>query len=266
DTIRDFRAQVAAILNITPDHLDRHHTMERYVAAKARVLCNQQPQDWAVLNFGDPLVRGLAARAPGGVVFFSAQRRLDDGVFLWDGNIVVRRAGREEVLIPRQQVPLRGAHNTENVLCACGVCLALGLTFPPVRAALEKFRGVRHRLEEVRTLDGVLYVNDSKGTNPDSTIKALQSFSEPVVLIAGGRHKGGDLAPLARLVAERVAHVVLVGEAAPVMRDALVAAGCARVEMAPDFPRAVERARALARPGDVDLFCSLVKGFQEGRP
>jgi len=284
DTNRDFRPHVSAILNITPDHLDRHGSMEAYIEAKARVFSNQGPNDYTVLNYEDEVVRQLASRANCQVLFFSTQRRLSRGVFLDDDRIVVKLE-RESVLCPRQEVLLRGQHNMENVLCAVGVALALGINPEVIRSTLQQFKGVRHRMEEVGRVDGVLYVNDSKGTNPDSTIKALQAFSEPVILIAGGRNKGSDFTELARVIRQQVKHLVLVGEARSIIKEKVREQGFSNIEMVGDFPAAVFRARELARPGDVvllspacaswdmfnsyeergDLFCQLVNSLEGER-
>ena len=185
--------------------------------------------------------------------------------------------GRDEVL-------LRGEHNLENILGAVGAALSLGVNQEAIRKTLTTFAGVRHRLEEVASIAGVLYINDSKGTNPDSTIKALQSFTRPVVLIAGGRHKGADLTALARVIASQVSQLILVGEAKEIIREKVMEQGFHNIHMK-RFSEAVQQAHELARPGDVvllspacaswdmfnsyeergDRFCQLVRSLEEQR-
>ena len=209
DTI-EFAPEGAVLLNVTPDHLDRHGTFEAYRAAKLRVFANQGNDDVAVapLGLGVEDLGGCARR----VCFGSGpEAELSD------------RAGRlwwvDEPLLGHDEIRLRGAHNRANAMAAAGVCLARGVDVDAVREGLRTFAGVEHRLEEVATIDGVLYVNDSKATNVDSTLVALASFDAPVHLILGGRGKGQDFAPLREPVAARCAGVHLIGEAAPALGD-----------------------------------------------
>jgi UDP-N-acetylmuramoylalanine--D-glutamate ligase len=281
ETVRDFRPRVSAILNITPDHLDRHGTMENYIEAKASILACQGPSDFTVLNYEDNLVRELAHRARSQVIYFSTRQLLSQGVFIENGQIVAQLDKRYH-LGGRDEVLLRGEHNLENILCAVGAALSLGVNQEAIRNTLATFPGVRHRLEEVASIAGVLYINDSKGTNPDSTIKALQSFTRPVVLIAGGRHKGADLTALARIIAGQVSHLILVGEAKEIIREKVMEQEFHNIHMVERFSEAVRQAHELARPGDVvllspacaswdmfnnyeergDLFCQLVKSLE----
>src|SRR6185369_9670342 len=188
ETTELFQPRVAAVLNLTPDHLDQHRTFEAYGDAKARIFANQTSTDCAVLNADDEATRAMASRAKAPVVWFSRRRELSHGVFV------------------------RGQHNIENVLAATACALWTGVSPAAIRAAVGRFRGVAHRIEWVRDLAGVKYYNDSKGTNVDSTLRALESFSEPIVLIAGGKGKGQDFRPLAAAARGHVAHAVLIGE------------------------------------------------------
>ena len=185
--------------------------MENYAEIKSRVFMNQDPDEYTVLNLMDPWI--VKFKPPCRTLFFATDRILERGVWIEDGKIIVSLEGRREVICTLAEVKLRGRHNLENTLCAVGVTRAVGIPPDAIRRALVAFEGVRHRLQEVKTVDGVLYINDSKGTNPDSTIKALESFSEPVILIAGGRSKGGDFEKLAHLVTQKVKALVLLGEA-----------------------------------------------------
>src|SRR6185369_12418755 len=198
ETIETFQPRVAAVLNITPDHLDRHGDFAAYVDAKARIFLNQTAADCAVLNADDPATAALAARTRAHVLWFSRQRALAHGVFVSsDGWVAAKLNGHVEQVMPLAEIGLRGQHNVENVLAATACALWLGLPADAIRRAVARFRAVEHRIEFVRDLRGVQFYNDSKGTNVDSSIKALESFTERVVLIAGGKGKGQDFAPLA---------------------------------------------------------------------
>src|SRR5262245_57447987 len=185
DTTERLRPRVAAVLNLTPDHLDRHGTFARYVDAKARILANQTASDCAVLNADDPATVALAARTGAHVVWFSRTRPLDHGVFVRDACVVAKLNGHVEAICPVAEIALRGQHNVENVLAAAACALWIGMAPAAIRRGVAAFRGVPHRIEPVREDGGVAYYNDSKGTNVASTIKALESFDEPIVLIAG---------------------------------------------------------------------------------
>ena len=260
----DFRPRVAAVLNLTPDHLDRHGTFERYVDAKARILANQTTADCVVLNADDAPTAALAGRTRARVVWFSRRRAFDHGVFVRDGWIVAKLNGHTEPLCPTADIPLRGQHNVENVLAAAACALWTGMGADAIRKGIVAFRGVPHRIERVLDGRGVTFYNDSKGTNVASTITALESFSEPVVLIAGGKAKGQDFAPLAAAARGRVRHVVLLGEDRDKVRAALAGLGIG-IEEAASMEAAVRAAAAAARPGDVVLLspgCASFDMFQ----
>ena len=260
----EFRPRVAAVLNLTPDHLDRHGTFERYVDAKARIFANQTTADCVVLNADDAPTAALAGRTRARVVWFSRRRALDHGVFVRDGWIVATLNGHTEPLCPTADIPLRGQHNVENVLAAAACALWTGMGADAIRKGIVAFRGVPHRIERVLDGRGVTFYNDSKGTNVASTITALESFSEPVVLIAGGKAKGQDFAPLAAAARGRVGHVVLIGEDRGKVRAALAGLGIV-IEEAASMEAAVRAAAAAARPGDVVLLspgCASFDMFQ----
>jgi UDP-N-acetylmuramoylalanine--D-glutamate ligase len=260
ETIEAFRPRLAVVLNITPDHLDRHRTLQAYAAAKARILENQGPEDGAVLNEDDGGARALARGVRGDLLWFSRRRELPRGVFVRDGWIVARLKGPIEPICPLDAITLRGAHNVENVLAATACACWLGLPPAVIRTGIAAFRAVAHRIEFVRMLDGVAYYNDSKGTNVESTIRALESFSEPVVLIAGGKGKGQDFAPLARAARGKVTRAVLIGEDAPSMAVALSAEGIALTRRA-SLAEALETARAAADHGSVVLLSPACASF-----
>jgi UDP-N-acetylmuramoylalanine--D-glutamate ligase len=260
ETIETFRPRVAAVLNITPDHLDRHHTFEAYVDAKARIFMNQMAGDWAVLNADDEPTRALAVRTAARVLWFSRLRPVDEGVFVRDGWVVARLDGRVADVCPVSEIRLRGQHNVENVLAATACALRMGQGAESIRRVIGSFKAVAHRIEFVRDVDGVHVYNHSKGTNVASTIKALESFPERVVLIAGGKGKGQDFAPLAAAARGRVAHAVVIGEDGDKVAAALERAGIA-VSGADSMPAAIDAALAVAQQGDVVLLSPACASF-----
>jgi UDP-N-acetylmuramoylalanine--D-glutamate ligase len=260
ETIEAFHPRVAAVLNITPDHLDRHGTLEAYTQAKARIFLNQTEADCAVLNADDDGARALATRTRASVVWFSRRRPLEHAVFVQDGWIVANLNGQVEQISPLSEIFLRGGHNVENVLAATACALWTGVAPAAIRRAIARFRGVPHRIEFIRELNGVQYYNDSKGTNVDSTIRALESFDERIVLIAGGLGKSQDFRPLTQAARGRVVHAVLIGQDGPQIGAALETAGIPSVP-AVSLEAAVNAARAAARPGDVVLLSPACASF-----
>jgi len=259
ETIQTFHPRVAAVLNLTADHLDRHGTFEGYVDAKVRIFGNQTEADVAVLNADDPATCVLDRRTRARAIFFSRRRALPHGVFCRDGWIVARLNGHEEPVCPLAEIFLRGQHNVENVLAAVTCALWTGVAPERLRTAIAAFRGVEHRIEWVREFRGVAFYNDSKGTNVASTIKAIESFTEPIILIAGGRGKGQDFSPLADAARGRVSRAIVIGEDREKIRRAL--APSLPVELSESMEEAVGRASALARPGDVVLLSPACASF-----
>jgi UDP-N-acetylmuramoylalanine--D-glutamate ligase len=255
-----FRPRVAALLNLTPDHLDRHGSLPAYARAKARIFARQTPSDVAVVNADDPAALALAGGVAARRVPFSRRRTLPHGVFVEGGWILARLNGHAEPICPVGEIPLRGLHNLENVLAATACALWTGMAPALIRRGIGLFRGVPHRIERVREHRGVVYYNDSKGTNVASTVTALGAFTEPVVLIAGGRGKGQDFQPLAEAARGRVRLALLIGEDRARLRAAFEAAGIA-VEEAADLEGAVRRAAAAARAGDVVLLSPACASF-----
>lgn len=283
ETVDQFRPSICGLLNITPDHLDRHKTMQAYIEAKSRIFKQQKPGDFAVFNFDDPYLRQLAEKCPATVVYFSAQHQLPEGFFIDQNIIVYRHEGQDIQICPAGDIRLRGQHNLENVLCAVAMSYLYGARPAMISDALKTFTGVRHRMEEVIYHQGVLYVNDSKATNPDSAIKALQSFNQPVVLIAGGRNKGSDFAEFAQVIEKRVRELVILGEARQEIKDAVMKTSFRNIHEVNDLNEAVAVAYQLAVAGDVvllspacaswdqfpsyehrgDLFCELARSLAE---
>lgn len=256
ESVDSFCPKVAVVMNLTPDHLDRHKTMEAYAAAKANIFKNQGPEEYLLLNKDDAIVAAMAAGAKSHVYYFSQQEILDEGIWLEDGNLVycLEKNGAPQVLIPAAEIGIVGSHNWQNAMAASLAALLMGQQPEIIAERLRAFKGVAHRMEPVATIDGVLYVNDSKGTNPDSTEKALGSYGErPIVLIAGGRNKGSDMAVLVPLMRAHCRGVVLVGEATGDFIDAFERTGYTAYVCADSFEDAVAKAREMAQSGDVVL-------------
>ncbi len=253
----------ATITNITPNHLDMHPSMEHYIWAKTNILRYQTAQDFAVLNYDDPLMRSIAADCLSQVVFFSQTRELEPaGVFLRGGQVVIRHQGREETFLSTKDIELLGRHNIDNVLTACALATVCGIEAKPIARAVASFKGVEHRLELVMHINGVAYYNDSIATTPDRTIAGLRSFSQPVILLAGGRDKHLPMETLSEVVAERCKSVVLYGEAARSFEEALSAQpGHPEVLRSPSFAEAVNTAHRLAVAGDVVLLSPACTSF-----
>jgi len=261
ESIRHPRLRIGVVLNVTPDHLDRHKTMERYREIKARAVVFMEPGDHAVLNFDDPSCAAMAKETRGTVLPFALRAKIDGGIQVRNGSICWEREGRLQPVLPIAEVPLPGAHNLSNVMAAVGAGLAAGVAADRIADAVRAFKAVEHRLELIGTFGGVRWYNDSKATNPDSTYKALEAFSEPIVLIAGGRNKGIDLAPLAGRIAERVAGLVTIGETGEELARLVRASGLQRVARAEGLSEAVREAASMATSGSVVLLSPAFTSF-----
>lgn len=260
ETIETFHPQVALLLNVTPDHLDRYADLAGYLAAKARIFQNQVSEDAAVLNADDPLTIEAAIRSKARKIFFSQRQPVTEGAFVQDGRFWLRLAGKAEPICDRGDLKIQGSHNTENALAAIATAGLLGVPPHSMREILKHFPGLEHRLEPVAEIGGVRYFNDSKGTNVGATVKSLESFpGGNVVLIAGGLDKGADFRPLAPLVKERVKATIVIGQAREKLQETLQEA--CPVHCAAHLEEAVEAAQNLARPGDVILFSPACASF-----
>jgi UDP-N-acetylmuramoylalanine--D-glutamate ligase len=260
--ISTFRPRVAVLLNVTPDHLDRYGSFEEYVKAKFRITMNQTADDTLIYNRDDHNLSALPEQSMARAIGFSLTQELPFGAFARDGMLILRDPtnGTEEQLMQTQEIRIRGPHNLYNSMAAALAARTLGVGFSDIRNGLRNFPGVAHRLEPVRELDGVRYVNDSKATNVDSLWYALNSFSTPIVLIAGGKGKKNEYEPILSLIDERVRAVVLVGDAAAEMEKAF--SGHATVVHAGyDMDAAVRTARSLAHAGDVVLLSPACASF-----
>ncbi len=272
ETIVNFHAEVAVVLNVTPNHMDRYESLMDYAAAKHRIFMNQTAGDTAVLNADDSIVSSWAEGLRAHVVPFSVKKDLNEGLFLRGRDLICRGRGQapfltadgasERVLLNRDEVGLRGTHNVENVLAAIAAGLACGAPAESLAQTAREFRPVEHRLEEVAEIDGISFYNDSKATSVDATMKALEAFAdEPgkIILILGGRGKQAPYAPLAPLVRERVRKMVLIGEDASVIEKEIGQA--VPFVHAADVHDAVERSFAAASPGDIVLLAPACASF-----
>jgi len=260
ETIATFRPKIAVILNITPDHLDRHRTFQAYVEAKARIFENQQASDFAVLNEDDATCRTLADRSRGQVFWFSRKKEVARGAWVKDGQILFRDGQSQREIMLVREIPLKGAHNVENILGAICAGALMGCEPAKIREAIQNFKAVEHRLEYVATVKGVEYYNDSKATNVDATIKALESFPKNIHLILGGKDKGSDYTVLNDLLRERVKRVYTIGAAAGKIESQIKAAEVVHAET---LENAVRRASAVAQPGDIVLLAPACASFDQ---
>jgi len=261
ESIQTFHPEIAVILNITPDHLDRHHSFDAYVRAKARIFENQTAQNHAVLSADDPTCAGLAGKIKAQVHWFSRTKEVERGAFLREGKIFSRDEGSEQEIMPASGITLKGAHNLENVLAAVCVGRIVGCEPHRIRRAVEEFKAVEHRLEYVATIRGVEYYNDSKATNVDATIKALESFPGNIHIILGGKDKGSDYSVLKDLLRSRAKRVYTIGAAAQKIESQI--AGAVPVLRAETLETAVKRAAESAAPGDIVLLAPACASFDQ---
>lgn len=251
ETADTFHPHVALLTNITEDHLNRHGTMEVYTAMKMRMFANQTANDYAVFNADDPGLEGLAAQVHSHVLQFSRKNEVKEGAFVRDGQIIIRMNGTERKVCGTEEIYIPGPHNLENALGAVCVAAAMKVPIPVIRHSLRTFRGVEHRIERVRELEGITYINDSKGTNTDSTIKAVQTMTAPTVIILGGYDKHTSFEPLSREMRQSpmIRKAILIGETADLIRTSLERNGFTNFEYAGSLGEAVQKARASAEGG-----------------
>ena len=259
EAVERLHVNVALLLNITPDHLDRYDSMADYAAAKANIFCNQTADDVAVLNADNDWSMREGEKTAARRVCFSRLRELDEGIFLRGDAIIERNATGERELLTRADIPLPGDHNVENVMAALAAGLACGASVDSMRQTVRQFKGVEHRLEFVAEINGVKFYNDSKATNVDAAIKCLEAFAGGVIVILGGKDKGSDYEPLAPLVRERCEHVILIGAAADKIEAAL--AETKPLHRAATMPDAVKLGLELGQPGNVVLLAPACASF-----
>ncbi|WP_158820154.1 UDP-N-acetylmuramoyl-L-alanine--D-glutamate ligase [Granulicella sp. S156] len=263
ETVETFRPRIAMVLNITPDHLDRHGNFENYAAAKARITEFQTAEDFLVLNAEDKATQMVAAKTKAQIYWFSSRRQIKQGAFVHGETIffIPSEGAKPEPVMPVAEIPLAGAHNVENVLAAVCAARLAGVTSEAIRTAVAAFKAVEHRLEFVRELHGVRYYNDSKATNVDATVKAVEAFAGGIYLILGGKDKDSDYAAMGPLLHERVKTVITIGSAAEKIEHQL--AGVVKIERAETMDRAVALAHEVAVAGDTVLLAPACASFDQ---
>jgi UDP-N-acetylmuramoylalanine--D-glutamate ligase len=263
ETVEEFRPEIAVVLNITPDHLDRHGSFANYAAMKARITARQAPEDFLVLNGEDTPTQMIAGKTRAQVFWFSGRRPIKRGAFVHGESVLflAKEGGRAEPVMPVAEIPLKGAHNVENVLAAVCAARLAGVSAESIRASVASFKAVEHRLEFVATVRGVEFYNDSKATNVDATKKALEAFQGGVHLILGGKDKDSDYGELAGLVRERVRNVYTIGSAAEKIERQL--AGVAKIVSTGTLNVAVRRAAEDAVAGEVVLLAPACASFDQ---
>jgi UDP-N-acetylmuramoylalanine--D-glutamate ligase len=253
ETIKEFHPKVSAVLNITPDHLNRHHTLENYIAAKERVFENQTAEDFTILNYNDSATRDMANRTKAKVIYFSLDSKLEGGIYSDSTSIYIDCMGYSQKVIDIDELNILGGHNVENAMAAigCGVCA--GVPLDVITATLKVFKAVEHRIEYVDTVKDVAYYNDSKGTNPDASIKAVLAMKKPICLIAGGYDKGSDFTDWIQYFPGRVKYVAVLGAVKQQLKDTLDKAGFTDYELADTFEDAFNMCAEHAESGDCVL-------------
>lgn len=252
ETIHAFRPHVSAILNITPDHLNRHHTMEAYIAAKEDIARNQTEDDTCVLNYEDEVLRKFGEKIKARVLYFSSRRKLNKGIYLEDGNLIYKDE-EEIVLCNVEELQLLGTHNYENVMAASAMAIAYGVPMDVIRRTIKAFTGVAHRIEFVCEKEGVAYYNDSKGTNPDAAIKAVQAMNRKTLLIGGGYDKDSEYDEWIESFDGKVKYLVLLGQTREKIAAAARKLGFENIIMVETLEEAVLTCAKLAQPGDAVL-------------
>jgi UDP-N-acetylmuramoylalanine--D-glutamate ligase len=260
ETIEAFRPEIGALLNLTPDHLDRHATFDDYARAKMRMFEYQLERDAAVLNADDPEITRRMPSKPH-IYWFSRQKRVAAGAFLQDGQIVFRRDGTDTPLARVDEIPLKGGHNVENVLAACAAAYLAGADPASIANGVKTFQGVEHRLEFVGEISGVVFYNDSKATNVDAALKAIEAFPGPLLVILGGKDKGSPYTPLRDSLRKRARVAILIGAAAEKIASDL--GDAVEIFRVGTLERAVEFAMKSARPGDTVLLAPACSSFDQ---
>jgi UDP-N-acetylmuramoylalanine--D-glutamate ligase len=253
ETIAKFRPQVSAILNITPDHLDRHHTMDNYIAMKENIAMNQSMSDVCILNYEDEILRGMAERLHTRVVFFSSARKLEDGLYLEGDDIFCSINHKTQHVCNVNELRILGKHNYENVMAAVGIAVSMGIPMEYIKKAVTSFQAVEHRIEYVETIKGVTYYNDSKGTNPDASIKAVQAMRSPTILIAGGYDKKIPFDSLIEAFEGKIKYLVLLGQTREVIAETARKHGFHNIIIVDSLQEAVRECANKAVFGDAVL-------------
>ena len=253
ETIHEFHPQVSAILNITPDHLNRHHTMENYVACKELIAKNQTGEDYCVLNYSDPYTKDFGSRCPAKVLWFSSECEVEEGCFLQDGDIIRVSGGQKNKLMNVSEMKLLGKHNAENVMAAILMTEAAGIPMDSIIETIKNFKAVEHRIEYVRSFKDVVYYNDSKGTNPDAAIKAIQAMNRQTVLIGGGYDKQNTYDEWIEAFGGKVSKLILLGQTKTKIAECAAKHGFNDYILVNSLEEAVKKAAEVAKPGEAVL-------------
>lgn len=253
ESIVTFRPKVSAILNFTPDHLNRHHTMEAYVNAKKNIAKNQTEEDYCILNYEDKLTREFGNEVKARVLYFSSQRKLEEGIYLEEGNIIYNYEGVKETICHVDELQILGTHNHENVMAACAMAAVYGVPVGVIRESVKAFGGVEHRIEYVTEKNGVTYYNDSKGTNPDAAIKGIQAMKRPTVLIGGGYDKGSEYTEWIESFDGKVKKLILLGDTREKIAADAEKCGFTDYMFVDSFEEAVLTAAKIAKEGEAVL-------------
>lgn len=255
ETIVDFKPHVCAVLNVTPDHLNRHYTMENYASVKLDICRNQTEDDYLILNYDDEITKNMAKdkRVCSKVVYFSRLNDLPEGICLKDNHIVLREKGTETTVIDVKDLILLGGHNIENYMAGIAVAYYMGIPMENIVSVLKTFKGVAHRIEFVKEVNGVAYYNDSKGTNPDAAIKGIQAMNRKTVLIGGGYDKGVSFDDWIKAFDGKVKKLVLIGQTARLIADTAAKYGFTDIEFVEDLKQAVTLCAEIAQPGEAVL-------------
>ena len=253
ETIHRFKPDVSAVLNITPDHLNRHYTMECYTDVKMSICKNQDSDAPIILNYEDEILRNYAPKLHNKIIWFSSRQTLDEGIYLEGKNIVYAQKGQKNVITTTEDTTLVGIHNIENIMAAIGITINMGVPADVIKEAIRKFKAVEHRIEYVKTVDDVLYYNDSKGTNTDASIKAIQAMTRPTVLIAGGYDKKVQFDDWAKELEGKVKCLILLGNTANQIANTVKKYGFENIIFTKSLKEAVDECKKNAEPGDAVL-------------
>lgn len=253
ESIDKFKPKVSAILNFTEDHMNRHHTMENYISAKSNIFKNQDEKDFCILNYDDEMVRELEDKIKAKVIFFSRKKELKEGIYLDKDDNIVINIDKKITLLNKKELSLPGNHNLENAMAAIAISYVLNVDLEVIKNILKSFASVSHRQEFVRDINNITFINDSKGTNPDSTIKAIESYNRPIVLIAGGKDKGSKFDELLDIAKNKVRALVLMGETSHIIEKCAREKGFKHIYIVNDMKEAVKTSYDIAIKDDIVL-------------
>ena len=253
ETAYEFHPHISAVLNITPDHLDRHKTVENYMHMKEKVFANQTAEDFVILNYDDEATRKMADKTNAKTFFFSSSKAIDEGIYLKEDDIIVKWGTFNEKVVSVSDLKILGTHNYENVMAAVAISICAGVSMKDIVSTLKEFGGVEHRIEFVKTVDGVDYYNDSKGTNTDAAIRGIMAMKKPCVLIGGGYDKGAEYDDWVEKFDGRVKHLVLIGKTAEKIENCCKKYGFNKISKCETFEEAINFCRTLAVNGDCVL-------------